>query len=117
MTLNIDSLADFTLDNFRRVAWQAEPVTIGPQARACIEEMRAAFMALVDSDPIEPIYGVTTGFGDTAKTRLDAEVLSHEPAAEHGHVFAVAGVGENRQAVAALAHAQDSGVITRFDGR
>ena len=72
MTLIIDSLADFTLENFRRVAWQAEPMTIGPQGRSRIEETRAAFMRLVDSDPAEPIYGVTTGFGDTAKTRLDA---------------------------------------------
>ena len=73
MTLTIDSLADFTLGDFRRVAWQAEPVAVGPQGRSRIEGSRADFMRLVASDPADPIYGVTTGYGDKAKTRLDAE--------------------------------------------
>lgn len=73
MTLTIDSLSDFTLGNFQRVAWQAEPVAVGPQGRSRIKGSRAAFMRLVESDPVEPIYGVTTGYGDKAKTRLDAE--------------------------------------------
>lgn len=73
MTVIVDSLADFTLEQFRRVAWLGEPVEIGRAARQRIAAARGGFMGLLESDPTQVIYGVTTGYGSAANELLDAE--------------------------------------------
>jgi histidine ammonia-lyase len=60
MTVVVDTRADFTLENFRRVAWNGEGVVIGPRAHERMESTRASFIALLDSDRTAFIYGTTT---------------------------------------------------------
>src|SRR5262245_57009982 len=60
MTVVVETRADFTLENFRRVAWDGEGVEIGPRALECMESTRASFIALLDSDRTAFIYGTTT---------------------------------------------------------
>jgi histidine ammonia-lyase len=59
MTVVVNSRADFTLDNFRRVAFEGEGVEIGPAARAAMAIARGGFVALLESDRTAFIYGVT----------------------------------------------------------
>lgn len=73
MTVTLNDLADFTLDNLRRVAWDGEAVAFGPAALERMKRRRAQFLALVEKEPETRIYGVTSGFGDKAKTLLSAE--------------------------------------------
>ncbi len=70
MTLTLESRADFTLENCRRVAWGKEGVAFGPTARTAMQKARADFMQLIERPDIT-IYGVNTGFGHHAKNRLD----------------------------------------------
>lgn len=72
MTITLDSLADFTLDAARRVAWQGEGVALGPRSQAAIADARARFERLLE-DPEVSIYGVTSGYGQNAKIRLSLE--------------------------------------------
>ena len=60
MTVVVNRRADFTLDNFRRVAFGREGVEIGPLARDAMAAARRGFLALLDSDRTAFIYGVTT---------------------------------------------------------
>ena len=60
MTVVVDTRADFTLENFRRVALGGEGVQIGPRAHERMESSRATFVALLDSDRTAFIYGTTT---------------------------------------------------------
>ncbi len=60
MTVVVDTRADFTLENFRRVALGGENVRIGPRAVERMEATRASFVALLDSDRTAFIYGTTT---------------------------------------------------------
>ncbi|HKY95176.1 MAG TPA: aromatic amino acid lyase [Kiloniellales bacterium] len=73
MTVTLNDLTDFTLETLRRVAWDGEAVTFGPAALERMRRRRAQFLALVEREPQTRIYGVTTGFGDKAKTLLSAE--------------------------------------------
>lgn len=73
MTVTLDSLADFSLETVRRVAWEGEAVAIGPAARARILKARAQFLALIEKEPERPVYGVTSGFGDRASVILSPE--------------------------------------------
>ena len=73
MTVTLNDLSDFTLGTLRRVAWDAEPVVLGPAALERIERRRAQFLTMVEKAPENRIYGVTTGFGDKAKTLLSPE--------------------------------------------
>lgn len=72
MTVLLDSLRDFTLENCRRAAWANEPVALGPTARRKIAESRDRFMRLIE-DPSLVIYGVTSGYGQNASKRLTPE--------------------------------------------
>jgi histidine ammonia-lyase len=60
MTVVVDTRADFTLENFRRVAWEDEGVEIGPRALERMQSSRDSFVALLDSDRTAFIYGTTT---------------------------------------------------------
>jgi histidine ammonia-lyase len=60
MTVVVDTRADFTLENFRRVAWDGEGVEIGPRALERMESTRSSFLALLESDRTAFIYGTTT---------------------------------------------------------
>ena len=68
MGLLVDTRFDITLEGLRRVAWEGEPVEIGPNAISVMDGTHASFQALVESlqaaDPGALIYGVTTGPGD-----------------------------------------------------
>jgi len=63
MTVLVDSRRDFTLENFRRVAYGGEGVQIGQEARRSMAAARESFMALLDSDRTAFIYGTTTRAG------------------------------------------------------
>lgn len=73
MTVQLDTRHDITLETYRRVAWQNEPVAL---SSACLERMaacRTAFEKLIAEDPAVTIYGVTTGYGTLAKRKLDKD--------------------------------------------
>ena len=53
------------------VARQAAPARLTDEARAAMEETAAVVERLAESD--EPAYGVSTGFGSLAQTRIPAE--------------------------------------------
>ncbi len=72
MAVTVTSRQDLTLENCFRVAWQGETVEISKAATACMTQARARFMKLID-DPDVVIYGVTSGYGQNAKTRLTPE--------------------------------------------
>ncbi len=91
MPVTLDSLADFTLANLKRVAWECQAVRLGPQARALIKERRAAFLAFIEAAPDQPVYGVTSGFGDRASVMLTPE--ERERQATMRPLLTAAGVG------------------------
>jgi histidine ammonia-lyase len=70
MTVVVNSRDDFTVENYRRVASGGESVAIGPQARRAMEEGRANFLRLLESDRTQFIYGVTSNFGPRAKITI-----------------------------------------------
>ena len=71
MTVVVDSRADLTVGNARRVAWDREAVSLGPGARRAMEAGRDRLAAVLEHDPDVTIYGVTTGAGQLAKRKLD----------------------------------------------
>jgi histidine ammonia-lyase len=73
MTLRLNSRTDFTLDNFARAAWGGEAVAFSDASLRCIADARAGFMRLIDGDPEIMIYGVTSGYGQFARVRLNTE--------------------------------------------
>jgi histidine ammonia-lyase len=73
MTISLNSRADFTIDNYRAVAWHGIRATFGEAALQRMAECRKAFLRLIDSDPDLTIYGVTSGYGQHARIRLNAE--------------------------------------------
>lgn len=83
MTVTLAGRRDVTLDSFRRVAWHRESIQIAPAAIARMERCHAAFTALIDSlrsaNPQAPIYGVTTGPGDSGSTVLTPEAEQRRP--------------------------------------
>jgi histidine ammonia-lyase len=70
LTVTVQERADLSLANFRRVAWQGEPVEIGELALSRMAETRKAFLALLDSDEDVVVYGTTSRAGDGARFRL-----------------------------------------------
>lgn len=73
MSLELNTRADITLEVFRRVAWEKQPVHFGGAAQRRMAEARAAFLHLLDADPTITIYGVTSGYGQHANKRLTGE--------------------------------------------
>jgi histidine ammonia-lyase len=82
MTVVVNRRADFTLDNFRRVAFGREGVEIGPPAREAMAAARRGFVALLDSDRTAFIYGVTTRPGVEVATAVPPEQQR-----EHARLF------------------------------
>ncbi|MEL7470512.1 MAG: aromatic amino acid lyase [Pseudomonadota bacterium] len=72
MTIVLDSLADFTLEAAKAVAWNGRGVSLGPTALEAMRAARARFEALIEN-PEVVIYGVTSGYGQQAKIRLSPE--------------------------------------------
>ena len=72
MSVRLFSRKDITLENLRRVAWAGETVELDDTAVARMAAARQRFMLLLD-DPAVSIYGVTSGYGQNAKKRLNPE--------------------------------------------
>lgn len=72
MTVTLKSRRDIGLNALRRVAWEGEPVVIDPAAVSHMAAERRRFLALIE-DPAIIVYGVTSGYGQNAKTRLSAD--------------------------------------------
>lgn len=66
MTVVLESLADFSLETVKRVAWDREAVAFGPNALARMRTAREEFLHLLEREPDLKIYGVTTGYDDAA---------------------------------------------------
>ena len=80
MTVTLGSRSDLTLDAYYRSAWMGEDVRFSQAAVATMSSCRAAFLALLDSDPDIVIYGVTTGYGQRAHLRLTPEERKRQAA-------------------------------------
>jgi histidine ammonia-lyase len=78
MTVLLNGRHDITLDSFYRVAWQEEAVRIDQPAIDRMALCRRHFMALVSGDNPPFVYGVTTGYGQAAKHRLDEEGMRRQ---------------------------------------
>jgi len=72
MTVTLNSRDDFTLATYARVA-AGEDVTFSDAALQCMADERARFMALLDSDRSQFIYGTTSGGGPEAKNPIPPE--------------------------------------------
>lgn len=72
MTVDLNTRNDMTLDNLRRVAWQRQSVRFTGDAISRMATARQRFMTLIE-DPAITVYGVTSGYGQHAKTRLSPE--------------------------------------------
>lgn len=70
MTVVVDRRGDFTLDNFRRVAFGREGVEIGPAARAAMVAARRGFLTLLERDRSAFIYGTTSRPGIEVATAI-----------------------------------------------
>ncbi|MEQ9349180.1 MAG: aromatic amino acid lyase [Alphaproteobacteria bacterium] len=92
MPISRNARSDFSLENFRRVAWQGEPVAFTSHCRGVMEEARRRFLAMLETDPNLFVYGVTTRYGEGAKTILDAAGRA-EMAKEPAHTTGL-GMGE-----------------------
>jgi len=70
MTVTVETRADLTLETARRVAWKGEGVSLSPRAVAAMAAGRDRLTRILEHDPDVTIYGVTTGAGQMAKTKL-----------------------------------------------
>ncbi len=73
MTIVLRDRNDFSLDNYRQVAWEGKALGFSKTALDAIQTSRNAFMEMIDSDPNLVIYGVTSGYGQNAKLRFTKE--------------------------------------------
>jgi histidine ammonia-lyase len=73
MTVVVNRRDDFTLGNFRRVAFGGEDVGIGQAARKAMAAARRGFVTLLDSDRTAFIYGVTRRPGIEVSTSVPPE--------------------------------------------
>ena len=73
MTVLVETRADLTLETARRVAWEGEGVEFGARALAAMAQGRKRLERILDHDPEITIYGVTTGPGRLARTKLTPE--------------------------------------------
>ena len=60
---------DLKLEDVERVAGRHADVGLAPAARAAMQRSRDTLAALVEAG--ETVYGVTTGFGALASTRIE----------------------------------------------
>lgn len=68
----LHGLKDFTLASAKAVAWRGAGVRFSDRALTTMQTARARFEALME-EPEIVIYGVTSGYGQRAKTRLSPE--------------------------------------------
>ena len=73
MPLELNSREDFLLPNYARVAWFGESLNFSETAIERISVCREAFVDLINNDDSVTIYGVTSGYGQNAKTRLSPQ--------------------------------------------
>lgn len=71
--ISVSQRADFGLKEFGLVAWATNGVDIPDSALEHIRWAREQFLSLLDYDPNQVIYGVTTGYGQKAKIQLTPE--------------------------------------------
>jgi histidine ammonia-lyase len=72
MTVTLSTRKDFTLGHFARVAWGGEGVAFSAAAKLEMSAARQRFMSLIEkTDAV--IYGVTSGYGQLAKTRFTVD--------------------------------------------
>lgn len=72
MTVTLATRHDITLAAVRRVAWAGETVSLAASAMQRMADARQRFVSLIEN-PAITVYGVTSGYGQHAKTRLTAE--------------------------------------------
>jgi histidine ammonia-lyase len=116
VTVVLDTLDDFGLENLRRVAWDGEPVVFGDGASARMRTAREQFLRLLELEPETPIYGVTTGFGDAAGTLVDP--AERERLAQRPAPFVGIGVGPpmSERAVRAMIFSRLINYVSGYDG-
>lgn len=73
MTLVLERRQDIDLESVYRVAWQGEGVRIAAAALARIAACQGSFLALIGGEDAPFVYGVTSGYGQSARQRLDRE--------------------------------------------
>jgi histidine ammonia-lyase len=71
--LVLNDRSDFTLDAYRRAAWEGEHVELSQSALERIGEMRSSLERLVANNPDRHYYGTTTTPGEGVKTVLTPE--------------------------------------------
>ncbi len=69
----LETRGDFTLDAYRKVAWGRSTVSLTETAMTTMATSRQAFLDLIDGDDPPVVYGVTSGYGHTAKRQLNRE--------------------------------------------
>lgn len=73
MTVVVNTREDFSLENFRRVSRGREEVQIGAEAERVMSDARTQFMALLDSDRTQFVYGVTSKYGRNSNVPVPPE--------------------------------------------
>jgi histidine ammonia-lyase len=73
MALQLNSRADFTIEYYAEAAWNGAAVAFSPAALQRMADCRTAFMRLINDDPDVTIYGVTSGYGQFARVRLNPD--------------------------------------------
>jgi histidine ammonia-lyase len=116
MTVVLDTLDDFNLDNLKRVAWDGEPVSFGKRALERMRTARQNFLNLLEREPDTFIYGVTTGYSDAAGTIVHGE--ERERLARRMAGFAGIGVGDPmpERAVRAMIFTRLVNHVSGYDG-
>lgn len=71
--ISLKARENFSLRNYHKVAWLGERVAIADFTLARIDEVRASFLSLLESDHDIVVYGVTSGYGQNAYQRFDKD--------------------------------------------
>lgn len=73
VTVVVNTREDFSLENFRRVSREGEDVQVGDEARRVMDDARRDFIALLESDRTQFIYGVTSKYGRNSNVPVPPE--------------------------------------------
>ncbi len=92
MTIVLDRRSDLTLDALHLVSRAGETVCFSDRAVGVMTAARERFMHILDNDPDVTIYGVTSGYGQMAKVRLDP--AGRREHARHAPIAPAASWGE-----------------------
>jgi histidine ammonia-lyase len=94
LTVVLSTRKDFTLANYRRVAVGGESVRLSRTAMRGMQAARDSFLALLDSDRTQFIYGTTSGSGITASVSIPPEAQrAHARRRSRSHHGAALGGG------------------------